>query len=253
MAKTTVLGVRLTEEDRTCCEEKASKAGLSVAEWVRSLAQTQHPLPEWFTRTAAVYRMFDAEGQLLYVGVTSTFGRRMHVHSERKEWWPLVVTLTVEQFGSREEADAAERLAIATEDPVHNVVGTQHAHDAHRVPAGSSIPVMVRMSTELLAKLDADRGELNRSEWIRRLVARWVPPQPLPKSAAASKTGNPGSQHPSGEEKPNSKPKSKSDSKPSPQFTKGTQSVEKASKCAHPPNRRLGDGCAACGVTGLKK
>jgi hypothetical protein len=32
-------------------------------------------------------------------------------------------------------------------------------------------PVMVRVDPATLAKLDHDRGEVNRSEWIRRLIA----------------------------------------------------------------------------------
>jgi hypothetical protein len=42
---------------------------------------------------------------------------------------------------------------------------------------------MVRMNDDLLAKLDADRADMNRSEWIRRLIGQWTPPPPLPRAS----------------------------------------------------------------------
>lgn len=55
-------------------------------------------------------------------------------------------------------------------------------------------PIMVRMDAALLAKLDADRGDVNRSEFIRRLVLlngitdtpTLEPPEPMPATSSTA-------------------------------------------------------------------
>ena len=39
----------------------------------------------------------------------------------------------------------------------------------------ANTPIMIRMTPDELAKLDADRGDVNRSAWIRALVANHSP------------------------------------------------------------------------------
>lgn len=67
-----------------------------------------------------VYRFYDAEGRLLYVGISLNLEGRLAKH-RRREWWPEVVRCDVEWFEDRRGAKAAERAAIAEEDPIHNV------------------------------------------------------------------------------------------------------------------------------------
>lgn len=68
-----------------------------------------------------VYRFYDLLGGLLYVGLTMTPKYRFEKH-RRKPWWPLVAAVDIEWFDGREAAKAAEREAIAHEDPEHNIV-----------------------------------------------------------------------------------------------------------------------------------
>jgi predicted GIY-YIG superfamily endonuclease len=68
-----------------------------------------------------LYRAFDAKGQLLYVGITMNPGSRFAQHSEKKPWWVDVADIRVEQFASRDEVLTAEREAIKSELPLHNV------------------------------------------------------------------------------------------------------------------------------------
>lgn len=72
----------------------------------------------------ALYRFYDADGALLYVGITYDIGIRFHNHSRKKEWWPAATDLTVKWYETRDLAMAAEREAIKTESPVWNI---QHA------------------------------------------------------------------------------------------------------------------------------
>lgn len=71
----------------------------------------------------AVYRLYDQDGGLLYVGVSCNPAARLNEHAAKKSWWRLVARKTAVLHGSRGEALAEEDRAIRTESPVHNVAG----------------------------------------------------------------------------------------------------------------------------------
>ena len=71
------------------------------------------------TVPGVLYRFFDAEGQLLYVGQTLAFAQRMQAH-KNCIWWPLTKRIDIEHFSSKTELIAAERVAIANENPKYN-------------------------------------------------------------------------------------------------------------------------------------
>lgn len=71
-------------------------------------------------RAHALYRFYDAAGDLLYVGLTADPGTRWKTHSRQKEWWHEVTTIRVEHFPDRVSVEAAERHAIQTERPRYN-------------------------------------------------------------------------------------------------------------------------------------
>ena len=68
-----------------------------------------------------VYRLFDAEDTLLYVGVTFMPGNRFNQHRREKYWWDQVVRKEFEVFENRSAAREAERVAILSEGPKHNL------------------------------------------------------------------------------------------------------------------------------------
>jgi predicted GIY-YIG superfamily endonuclease len=70
----------------------------------------------------ALYRFFDADGVLLYVGITSDIEQRWSRHAnDRKSWWPHVAKKTVEWLDNRWEASQAEARAVRDEGPMHNI------------------------------------------------------------------------------------------------------------------------------------
>lgn len=69
----------------------------------------------------ALYRHFDAAGRLLYVGITNHTPRRLAQHSERSAWFTQSARVTIEWHPTREKALEAERLAVVSERPLHNV------------------------------------------------------------------------------------------------------------------------------------
>lgn len=66
-----------------------------------------------------LYRHFDKDKNLLYVGITwSTLSRsRQHKQSA---WYDEIAVITIERFATEAEARRAEAHAIATEHPRHN-------------------------------------------------------------------------------------------------------------------------------------
>lgn len=69
-----------------------------------------------------LYRLYDADDVLLYVGVTYNPKARFTQHRDTKSWWPQVARTEFQWFPSRSEAEAAERELIEAEAPPHNVL-----------------------------------------------------------------------------------------------------------------------------------
>lgn len=69
-----------------------------------------------------VYRLFDADDGLLYVGVTRDPTQRFKEHSKRG-WWGRVARTDLAVYPDRPTALAVERQAIVGEAPIHNRVG----------------------------------------------------------------------------------------------------------------------------------
>ncbi|MFI2761350.1 type II toxin-antitoxin system prevent-host-death family antitoxin [Streptomyces echinatus] len=68
----------------------------------------------------ALYRLYDADGTLLYIGISHDPNARFEQHAKLKDWWPLVAQREVEWFDDRPTAATAEAEAIRSEDPEHN-------------------------------------------------------------------------------------------------------------------------------------
>lgn len=71
---------------------------------------------------AQLYRCFDAEGNLLYVGATKNVFQRIADHQAHSYWFRHVTRVEIQHFDSRKEALAAEAMAITLENPKHNTV-----------------------------------------------------------------------------------------------------------------------------------
>ncbi len=74
---------------------------------------------------AAVYRMYDADGQLLYVGHSKSALKRLGDHLQDKPWIDDVVDVRLEHFDTVEQAKASEAVAIWNEFPLHNIAGAK--------------------------------------------------------------------------------------------------------------------------------
>jgi predicted GIY-YIG superfamily endonuclease len=73
------------------------------------------------TKQTSVYRLFDADGDLLYVGIAGNPGRRFEQHRADKPWWGEVSRIDLEHWPTRQEAAEAESQAIREESPRYNI------------------------------------------------------------------------------------------------------------------------------------
>lgn len=68
----------------------------------------------------ALYRLYDADSNLLYVGITYHPRHRFISHKRTKNWWPDVARFEITWHSSFDAAQEVEREAITTEQPLHN-------------------------------------------------------------------------------------------------------------------------------------
>lgn len=69
-----------------------------------------------------LYRLFNEEMQLLYVGISVRPLKRMEEHSRHKEWWPLVNQFLFTECDTRRDALDLEAAVIKNERPVFNII-----------------------------------------------------------------------------------------------------------------------------------
>jgi hypothetical protein len=72
--------------------------------------------------TVSLYRHFDARGRLLYVGISNSVLLRLKSHKGGSHWYRDIARVQIKHFRTRRQAERAEALAIATENPLHNTL-----------------------------------------------------------------------------------------------------------------------------------
>lgn len=70
--------------------------------------------------TCQLYRHFDSEGRLLYVGISLSAVERLRQHVAQAGWSGEIASITVETHPDRQAAMKAEREAVERERPLYN-------------------------------------------------------------------------------------------------------------------------------------
>lgn len=73
---------------------------------------------------AELYRHYDADGNLLYVGLSYSAVLRTFQHARRTRsaaWFKKIVLIKIERFKTRKAAQIAETQAIREERPLYNI------------------------------------------------------------------------------------------------------------------------------------
>ncbi|AER47376.1 hypothetical protein GADJET_52 [Mycobacterium phage Gadjet] len=86
-----------------------------------------------------LYRFFDAEGRLLYIGKSISVMSRLSSHASSSRFFRTAVKMTFQRgFSSHDELLAAEREAIEQERPAYNVCFAKRSPwNTHRRPKTS--------------------------------------------------------------------------------------------------------------------
>lgn len=115
------------------------------------------------TERCYLYRFFDADGRLLYVGVARDLGSRFAAHRRRSAWWSDTARGATVVYPSRAAAELAEAIAILSEHPIHNTAGASQTTIAtlHELAEEAGAGV-----TQLVAEIERLR-ELTGAQTIR--------------------------------------------------------------------------------------
>lgn len=84
--------------------------------WSGTLAEGRPSIPggTW------LYRWFDADDLLLYIGISDDLSARTGTHARESSWMDFADRSTKERFEDRSEALASETAAIESEQPLFN-------------------------------------------------------------------------------------------------------------------------------------
>lgn len=69
----------------------------------------------------ALYRHFDCNGKLLYIGASGAPLHRLYYHGLSSSWHNQIARIDVEHFETSQESFKAEKAAIRSEMPIYNV------------------------------------------------------------------------------------------------------------------------------------
>lgn len=119
-----------------------------------------------------LYRLFDAAGDLLYVGIAGNPGRRFEQHKKDKPWWGEVASIRLEHFLERRAAEIAEMKAIKGEDPRYNIAGKVRA-----VAVNVAWDRLVRLEPRVLV-LEEMAKAVRRGEYGPGCMCAWWYGQP---------------------------------------------------------------------------
>ncbi len=74
------------------------------------------------TEPTNLYRCFDSDGRLLYIGVSLSAIARLKEHQCQSEWFVNIARVEIETLPDRASALCAEKDAIAGESPQFNIM-----------------------------------------------------------------------------------------------------------------------------------
>lgn len=130
-----------------------------------------------FNRRTALYRLYGADGSLLYIGIAFNPPTRWYAHACDKGWWPEVTRKEVSHwYESRREAETAERSAILTEMPKYNITGMTAPIIVARKIRPRTSPALIAVLRSAgraygRAKREREEARVRLSESIRRAAS----------------------------------------------------------------------------------
>lgn len=129
-----------------------------------------------FNRRTALYRLFDTEGRLLYVGIAFNPDNRWAGHAASKSWWKDVAEKRIEWHETRTEAAAAERVAITAEMPLYNKQDSPQPYEGATTKKGTKPSRMIRIDDDTWRDFKAACAEKGTtpSDDVRRFISQQI-------------------------------------------------------------------------------
>lgn len=109
--------------------------------------------PRRTNKATFLYRFYDADDVLLYVGITDDLGERTFNHARSSSWMDFAVRSTIERYMSRREAEKHEVDAIRAERPLFNV-----AHNDDPNVEGRLVDYLIEHDRRDLLRVAVSRG-----------------------------------------------------------------------------------------------
>lgn len=96
----------------------------------------------------ALYRLFDVNHHLLYVGISNNPPYRFEQHAADKAWWPEVNFVTIEWLEDRLLALTAETDAIWFQQPKYNRSRPYSSSEGIWLQVSKRFPILKRLEAE---------------------------------------------------------------------------------------------------------
>lgn len=116
----TAEGLRTTRPEGKCREAETEEESLAALIAEAYANRTEPP------NETALYRYYDAQDRLLYVGITDGLAVRIASHIKASSWMDFAARSTIERHPTRKAAADMEREAIEGERPLFNSVYNDH-------------------------------------------------------------------------------------------------------------------------------
>jgi hypothetical protein len=124
-----------------------------------------------------LYRHFDMEGSLLYIGVTRHPLRRTAARERHSPWWVMVADVTFISFPTRSAARAAETAAIVADRPPHNLVSTgkadRHKAELARARVYGTVTVPLGPALKALVRYRAAQQGSTEGGFVLDIIKQW--------------------------------------------------------------------------------
>jgi predicted GIY-YIG superfamily endonuclease len=123
--------------------------------------------------STSLYRHFDGDGELLYIGISGNPERRLGEHKRSADWCDEIASPATEAYATRAEAINAESAAIETERPMHNKRPGDLVHDGKSDQTKeSTITIRVTPAVKALAVKRAEAERRSLASCIAVLIER---------------------------------------------------------------------------------
>jgi hypothetical protein len=122
-----------------------------------------------------LYRYFDENDRLLYVGITKNQFSRLQSHAMSAKWFGLIHKATFRHFTSRHDVKRAELKAIATENPLFNIQGISSNHPGADRDSLDWLNHIVEMSNKFDDYDDEIHGEFVEAMHMAGMFEHFMP------------------------------------------------------------------------------